>query len=222
MMISSESFYEEYIKGKSEKQILSTIRGLKNRIGHLKNTIEHPEYVCTMHPDERTQLWCNRLYLERAILALKEIGGTYIPSKAELYAAEFDENIPHICKLVFSIGGYFGGCETRTYFLNEEHLRMKIDRVQVFETACPEIEPDYPISKEEMLEGLLSLHVGEWRKAYLPKRFGYAVFDGTQWELEIYYSNGRKPVKFYGSNSYPYNFNELTELLGVDNDVENE
>lgn len=29
MMISPEAYYEEYLKGKNEKQILSVIRGLK-------------------------------------------------------------------------------------------------------------------------------------------------------------------------------------------------
>ena len=222
MMISPESFYEEYIKGKSEKQIISTIRGLKNRIGHLKNTIEHPEYVCTMRPSEKTQLWCNRLYLERSILALEKIGGTYKPSKAELYAAEFDKNIPHICELVFSIGGYFSGYETRTYFLDKEHLRMNINHTLITKPSNLNIEADYPLTKQELLDGILNLHIGEWRKSYMPERFGYTVLDGTQWELEIHYSNGHKPVKFYGSNSYPYNFDDLTELLGVEADVEDD
>ena len=39
--------------------------------------------------------------------------------------------------------------------------------------------------------------------------------DGTQWELEIYFSDGHKPVKIYGDNAYPYNFKELQELLGM-------
>lgn len=45
MMISPEGYYEMNLKGKSEKEIRSAIRGLKNEIGHLKNTMEHPEYV---------------------------------------------------------------------------------------------------------------------------------------------------------------------------------
>ena len=44
MMISPEYYYEEYLKGKNEKQILSAIRGLKNHIGYLKNVMENPNY----------------------------------------------------------------------------------------------------------------------------------------------------------------------------------
>ncbi len=86
MMISPETYYELYLKGKDEKQILSAIRGLKNEIGHLKNVMEHPEYTSqtTVCPSEDTRLWCNRLYLERAKQALTEVGGNYKPSKAEM------------------------------------------------------------------------------------------------------------------------------------------
>ncbi|MGN8679331.1 hypothetical protein ACTNEA_11420 [Oscillospiraceae bacterium HCP3S3_F4] len=40
--------------------------------------------------------------------------------------------------------------------------------------------------------------------------------NGTQWELEIFFSDGHKPMKICGSNSYPYNFNKFLELLGIE------
>ena len=43
--------------------------------------------------------------------------------------------------------------------------------------------------------------------------------DGTQWHLEIYFSDGHEPVKIYGDNAYPYNFREFQELLGMEPDV---
>lgn len=43
------------------------------------------------------------------------------------------------------------------------------------------------------------------------------VLDGTQWELEFEYSNGHKPVRFDGDNSYPYNFDKFQSLFGIDN-----
>lgn len=51
---------------------------------------------------------------------------------------------------------------------------------------------------------------------YDPRRFGYEVLNGTQWELEIFFSDGHKPMKICGSNSYPYNFNKFLELLGIE------
>ena len=87
MMICPETFYEYNLKGKTVDQIMTVIRSLKQQIGKLKNTMEHPDYVSMICPSESTQLWCTRLYLERAKEALVEAGGTYIPSQAELKAA---------------------------------------------------------------------------------------------------------------------------------------
>lgn len=215
MMISPEGHYEEYLKGKNAEQIMIAIRGLKQEIGHLKNTMEHPEYAPMMHPSESTRLWCTRLYLERAKEALAEAGGAYTPSKAELKVAAFEESIPAICKVVFSIGGFFGGYETRTYTLDEQ-LHMDVEHSIILKPSNLLVEPDYPISKDEFLEGIRELHIGEWRTKYDLHRFGYMVCDGTQWELEIYFSDGHKPVKIYGDNAYPYNFREFQELLGIE------
>ena len=111
MMISPESYYEENLKNKSADEIITKIRGLKKQIGHLKNKMEHPEYryADMIDPSEPVQLHWTKEYLARAIQALEDAGGTYIPSKAEKNAAAFDENIPHISKIIFSIGGFFTG-----------------------------------------------------------------------------------------------------------------
>lgn len=83
MMISSENCYEEYLREKDAKLIISIIRGLKNEMGRLKNIMEYPNYgieskVC---PSESVRLSCTREYLECAKQALVEVGGTYTPSQ---------------------------------------------------------------------------------------------------------------------------------------------
>ena len=53
MMICPETFYEECLKGKSDKEITKVIRSLKREIGRLKNIVEHPDYKTrevAMHP----------------------------------------------------------------------------------------------------------------------------------------------------------------------------
>ncbi|MGL5686973.1 MAG: hypothetical protein ACRCXQ_14405 [Vagococcus fluvialis] len=42
MMISPESYYKEYLKGKTKEEIMTAIRGLKQEIGQLKNSMEKP------------------------------------------------------------------------------------------------------------------------------------------------------------------------------------
>ena len=57
-------------------------------------------------------------------------------------------------------------------------------------------EDGQPFTKLTYIAALADLHIGEWRRRYSTLRFGYAVHDGTQWELVFEYSNGHKPVRF--------------------------
>lgn len=220
MMISPEGYYEMELKGKSAVEIAKKIRGLKNEIGHLKNTIESPDYGTepVIHPDERTRLWCTRLYLERAIAAYEESGNTYTPSQAEKKAAAFEAVIPQIAKITFSIGGFFGGFETRTIMLTGEHLQMNVEHTLRFTPSNFHIEPDYPMAKADFLNGLRDIHIGEWKQHYNDP----CVMDGTQWELTIEYADGKK-IDYDGSNAYPFSFDAFRELIGSsDDDMEEE
>lgn len=218
MMISPEYYYEEYLKGKNEKQILTVIRGLKNRIGHLKNVMENPNYGTApiIHPSEDVQISCNRLYLQRAIKALDDIGCPYKYSKVELKSIELHNDLEHICKITFEIGGYFQGFTEYTIEMTDDSATMNsINRLS------PERnETGKKIDKNELLYQLSELYIGEWRKDYNPERFGFTVLDGTQWQLKLEFNNGRKPCEFGGSNSYPYNFNKLLDIFEIDGDVE--
>ena len=216
MMISPEAFYEMNLKGKTADQIMTVIRGLRQEIGRLKNIVENPEYECTKRPSERTRISCSQDYLERAKEALAEVGGNYVPSAAEKKEMEFDANIPFINKVEFCIGGYFGGYETRTYTIDGDKVHTDIEHSLILK---PSNLGDYEIEemdKDYLFESLKKLHIGGWRRNYSTKRFGYLVCDGTQWHLEIYFSNGAKPVKVYGDNAYPYNFDKVLELFEVE------
>lgn len=220
-MISWEEYYEEYLEGKNAEQIMAVIRDLKQEIDHLKNTMEHPKYgsESIKHQSELTQLWYIRTYLEIAKEALIEVGGTYTPSKAELKVAAFEASIPAICRVEFLIGGYFYGYEIRTYILDDEHPCMNVNHSFSPRSNNSHIEPDYPINKDKLLKGIRELHIAEWHTKYDLSRFSDSVMDGTQWHLEIYFSDGHEPVKIYGDNAYPYNFREFQELLGMEPDV---
>lgn len=216
MMISPEAFYEMNLKGKTADQIMTVIRGLRQEIGRLKNIVENPEYECTKRPSERTRISCSQDYLERAKEALAEVGGNYVPSAAEKKEMEFDANIPFINKVEFCIGGYFGGYETRTYTIDGDKVHTNIEHslnIKSSNIGDYEIEE---MDKAYLFKSLKRLHIGGWRRNYSTKRFGYLVCDGTQWHLEIYFSNGHKTVKIYGDNAYPYNFPRLLELFEVE------
>lgn len=224
MMISPESYYEEYLKGKAKEQIMTAIRGLKQEIGRLKNSMENPNggIKIVMHPNEETRLQCNREYLERAKEAYAEAGGTYTLSKSEEKAADFDVNIDAISKITFSIGGFFGGY--RSYIVD------LTDGLKAYTKLWEDEEPislwdddnEEPFIKDTFIDELKDLRIGEWRRRYSTERFGYVVCDGTQWELEFEYNNGHKPVRFNGDNSYPYNFDNFQMLHGIDTTDDNE
>lgn len=220
-MISPESYYEMNLKGKTEQEIRSAIRGLKNEIGYLKKTMEHPDYgrepvVC---PSEATRIWCTRMYLDRAKEALCELGVSYTPSQAETKAKLFQDNIDYISKVRFEYGGYFGGYEFYTIIVDETHIHFDLEHSLYEKPTNLPVTTDFPMSKDDFLDGLRELYIGEWRHSYRTKRFGYVVLDGTQWSLQFEYKNGIKPISYYGSNSYPYNFDKFKVLLGIDEDT---
>ena len=215
MMICPETYYEMNLKGKDEKQLLSAIRGLKNEIGHLKKIMEHPDYknAPIMHPSESVRVSCTREYLIRAIQTLEEIGGTYQPSKAELKAKEFQDNLEYLSRITFEIGGFFDG-------ITRYVIEFQGDKAGFMSSKFDCILEEKPMDKEEVIWLLSRLYIGEWKKYYDPKRFGYFVLDGTQWNVSFEYSNGRKTVEFAGSNDYPYNFSEFIDIFGLDEDME--
>lgn len=211
MMIGPEGYYEVNLKGKTKQEILKKIRSLKREINQLKRSLEeHFLETEEMFPTRLTRLKCYRNYLDRAIRAYEEAGGRYIPTKAEQKSRDFDASLDSLQKMVFFIGGFFGGYETRTYtvsgdkvILDVEHsLTLKPSNLPVF----------YPFTKEEFISGLREIHIGEWKRKYDDP----LVMDGTQWELEIHFDGNSKPVRIYGSNAYPYNFQDLTDFLGIE------
>ena len=155
MMIGPEGYYEENLKGKSAKQIMTAIRSLKREMNRLKDIIEHPDYQCMMHPSYDTQLWCNRLYLQRAKEALAELGETYKPTVAEQRAMDFENNILNISKMLFHVGGFFGP-NTDVTVVVDEAVHFFINEIESPITLPSEDYEEY--TKEEFFDSLKDLH----------------------------------------------------------------
>lgn len=219
MMVSPEGYYEMNLKGKSPSQIITCIRGLKKEIGHCKNVLENPDDFSeknSMFPRPDTRLWCTRLYLDRAIQALKDMGVDYTPTKKEITIEQFENDLKHLYRFSFNIGGFFGGYQTYTVTLkDDDSIGYYVEHSLMPEPSNLETA-EAPFSKEEFLEMLDDLHLGEWKRKY----DNSYVLDGTQWELTLEFSNGRRKVCFYGSNKYPWCFDKLTEFFGCYDDDE--
>ena len=209
MMISPETYYEMNLQGKSPKEIMEKIRSLKIQIGQLKRSIEKTDdIVCEVFPGRLTRLKCDRDYLERAIQAYEEAGGEYVRSKAEQKDHDFNDALDSMSQLMFTIGGFFCGHETRTFTVSDGQVLVDVEKTMI----SMDKEEYGPYRKEEFISGIKALHIGEWKRTYND----LLVMDGTQWELDIYYNNGRRPTKISGSNAYPYNFDDLKEFLEVE------
>ena len=209
MMINPETYYAMNLKGKSQEEIMKKIRSLKIQIGQLKRSIENTDdMVLEVFPSRLTRLKCDRDYLERAIRAYEEAGGEYVRSKAEQKDHDFNEALDSMSKLVFTIGGFFCGHETRTFTVSDGQVLVDVEKTMI----SMDKEEYGPYRKEEFISGIKALHIGEWKRTYND----LLVMDGTQWELDIYYNNGRRPTKISGSNAYPYNFDDLKEFLEVE------
>ena len=210
MTISPETYYEMNLQGKSPKEIMEKIRSLKMQIGQLKRSIEKTDdMVLEVFPGRQTRLKCYQDYLERAIQAYEEAGGEYVRSKAEQKDHDFNDALDSMSQLMFTIGGFFCGQETRTFTVSDDQVLVDVEKIPM---SMDKGEEYGPYRKEDFISGIKALHIGEWKRTYIDP----LVMDGTQWELDIYYNNGRRSTKISGSNAYPYNFEDLKEFLEVE------
>lgn len=223
MTDNKAQYYDEILKKMDKTQVFSAIRGIKQEIGKLKRIMETPGYNSAEAaiPSESTQILWNRIYLERAKKALGNFNETYTPSKAELKAKSFDNSIDNISKITFSIGGFYDGYKTAVVDINGSEIRYELKYKFEGNTKTIIPECDFPCSKDELLNSIRELHLGEWKVRYEKEKFGYSVRNGVQWHLLIEFSNGSKPFRVYGSGLFPYNFNELKALMII-NHTEND
>lgn len=213
MMISPEAYYEMNLKGKDKEYILSAIREMQKEIARLKELMENPDHKdrTQIHPSEGVQIKWTREYIVRAIQAYEELGGIYHLSEQEKDDVEFQGSIGNISKISFEIGGFFEGMtESVIEFIGSE---ARLLQYKTFDCDQKEIV----LEREEVLDDLKELHIGEWDKCYDPIRFGYCVLDGTQWRASFEYSNGKDTLEISGNNDYPYNFNDFAEIFDIVN-----
>jgi hypothetical protein len=141
--------------------------------------------------------------------AYEDAGGKYEPTKAEQRSLNFDKALDSLEKLVFSIGVFFEGYETRTFTVHDDKIIFTAEHNRIQKPFNSPVY--YPVSKMDFIAGLKDIHIGEWKKRY----DDVTVMDGIQWELKIYFTDGHEPVEISGSNAYPYNFKELENMLGM-------
>lgn len=208
MMISPESFYESELKGKSIEQIDKVIRKLKREMNSLKKEIETAdEDAVLIMPSPDVQLKCTREYFDMAKKAYAEAGGVYVPNQVEQRVIDFDLNLEYISKIKLTMSSFFTGQQTYTYLVEGDKARWEFGGFSHSDFKLPE---ETIKDKKTLVEALREFHLGEWKHRYVDS----GVLDGSQWELRIEYMNGRKAGDYYGSNAFPFNFDEFAEFMG--------
>lgn len=220
MMISPECYYEEHLKGRSVKEIEDRIQELRDQIKRLVMTLEAPDYGHDLitFPSEDVQLHMSRLYLEKAKEALLEAGGSYLPSEEELKSEAFNDRLAFLNRIELTIKVFAVSHEKWTVTFSEDGGKLSLIRYPIYGIGDPEVEEGGDVSKAYFLQSLADLRLGEWPSNYEPADHGHAVLDGISWDLELSFSDGGESVKYTGSNAYPYNFDKLKFLMGMDED----
>ena len=199
----------EKLETGNKEELLKVIRSTKQKMGWLRNKMEHPDYRFRTEkrcPSELVAYKCERDYLNLAIAKYISLGGEYVEPAISLKDTRFNNRLEDISKITL-IKSAFAVSSVKTV------VDLTGDKVKMFSGSFDELyEKIVEIEKEEFIYQLGELHIGEWRSHYSPKRFGIEVCDGEQWVLKFEYKDGKKKF-FSGDNAYPYNFDELLELL---------
>lgn len=108
----------------------------------------------------------------------------------------------------FGLGGYFGGYHSLSI------TKSETGAAAIYTPPFGDCEPQ-PIEKqlntEEWLgfvHGLFRCYIYDWKKRYVDS----AIIDGTQWNLEVTFSD-KKALKCHGSNMFPPHWSKLLKVI---------
>lgn len=195
---------ERYSEKESEElqQMLADERSV---IETLKAEMSNAIYPSATVREMRRTLDGHRETLRAIVRILKKRGG-YEPTEAERRGEEIEKKLESIRQARYDYGGFLGGFTYVTLIFGEgEEVKR-----QIFSRRDGEREERIFATKESVIAELKGLYLGEWRASYK----NYAILDGFQWRLRLAFADGGEET-FEGSNAYPYNFNDLKRIFGV-------
>ena len=207
MLISPSYFYEQEIKDKDSTIIKNKIKNLCKEISHLKYEMENPDYDNQPHmdPSNLVRIKMNREYLYTALKELEKLNIDPPVSKRIIKGIELNKHTGAIKSIKYDIHGFFMSQDIYEVTVEENIVNGKYYH-------NGNLINEYTRYKEEFLDGINNLYIGEWQKNYSTSKYGIDVMDGQQWDLTIIYSD-RKKVTISGDNAWPYNFDELLDTI---------
>lgn len=127
--------------------------------------------------------------------------------KPEKAGNDFIEHLPYIETVIFSAGGYFGGFERTTVHFSGSQAVFDAETMNP-PSAMAQVHYE-GMTKSQFLAKIRALHIEDWDEEYM----ALGVLDGEQWNLEIRFSDGHRPLIINGSNAYTPHFRSLRRLM---------
>ena len=166
--------------------------------------LERPE-----HTVQREELAAVERMRGRMEALRQALGQAWTPTIKEQKMQAFQAALAELVRVDFSLCRFIGGWQSVCV---ERTAKGAVRRT---EGLRPEDTDERPVCWADFLAQLQALHMEEWRRRYVPERFGEVVMDGTQWTLQLSFGDGRRAVRFRGDNDFPYNFSQLLTALGL-------
>ncbi len=116
----------------------------------------------------------------------------------------------NLTKLTLEEHSFLTNVSTWSFTVEGDKIKQS---VETLETPKPAPQADFALTKDEFINGLLDLHLEQWKKHYTP--IGYAVSDGMSWKLTLTCDGSERVIVFSGENAFPRNYSKLKQLLGI-------
>jgi len=106
MYISTECYYDIYLKDKESDAVMAEILKLREEIGRLKYKLESPTYLTESagYYMEDAQINACRGYLSAAYDRYYELTGERAVTERELAAEDFSARLSGVCALTLTLG----------------------------------------------------------------------------------------------------------------------
>lgn len=124
-------------------------------------------------------------------------------------AKNFKDKLNSIEKIVFYINSFSEGNVKREITFKDNNIIMKKTNSKLGKEE--NLTKNMGLTKDEFIKKLSLIKIENWEDDYFAP-----VLDGEDWELKMSFLGDTKCLIKMGANAYPSNFNELCDLLEVE------
>lgn len=132
-------------------------------------------------------------------------------SWADSRGVQLRQAIGNLTKLTLEEHSFLADAASWTFTVDGDTIK---ETVEIGETLQPTPQADFTLSKSEFINGLLDLHLEQWKKHYTP--ISYRISKGISWKLTLICDSSERVVVFSGENAFPRNYTKLKQLLGIE------